>query len=81
MDGGAWWAIVHGVAKSRTQLSNFTFTFDTYICICVYIFIDHSIYNIKDNHTISAISSILINLAFQTLFEKLKFGHLKTFQN
>ena len=21
MDGGAWWAIVHGVAKSRTQLS------------------------------------------------------------
>ena len=27
MDGGAWWAIVHGVAKSRTQLSDFTFTF------------------------------------------------------
>ena len=27
MDRGAWWAIVHGVAKSRTRLSNFTFTF------------------------------------------------------
>ena len=27
MDGGAWWATVHGVAKRRTQLSNFTFTF------------------------------------------------------
>ena len=27
MDGGAWWAAVHGVAKSRTQLSNLTFTF------------------------------------------------------
>ena len=27
MDGGAWWAAVHGVPKSRTQLSNFTFTF------------------------------------------------------
>ena len=27
MDGGTWWAIVHGVAKSQTQLSNFTFTF------------------------------------------------------
>ena len=27
MDGGAWQAIVHGVAKSRTRLSNFTFTF------------------------------------------------------
>ena len=22
MDGGAWWAAVHGVAESRTQLSN-----------------------------------------------------------
>ena len=27
MDGGAWWAAVHGVAKSWTRLSNFTFTF------------------------------------------------------
>ena len=27
MDGGAWWAVVHGVAKSRTRLSNFTLTF------------------------------------------------------
>ena len=26
-DGGAWWAAVHGVTKSRTRLSNFTFTF------------------------------------------------------
>ena len=27
MDGGAWWAAVHGVAKSQTLLSDFTFTF------------------------------------------------------
>ena len=27
MDGGAWWAIVHGVSKSQTRLSDFTFTF------------------------------------------------------
>ena len=27
MDGGAWWAAVHGITKSQTQLSNFTFTF------------------------------------------------------
>ena len=27
MDRGAWWAAVPGVAKSRTQLSDFTFTF------------------------------------------------------
>ena len=27
MEGGAWWATVHGVAKSRTGLSDFTFSF------------------------------------------------------
>ena len=27
MDGGAWKAAVHGVAKSQTRQSNFTFTF------------------------------------------------------
>ena len=27
MDGGAWWSSVHGVAKSQTRLSGFTFTF------------------------------------------------------
>ena len=27
MDGGAWWVAVHGVAKSRTPLNDFTFTF------------------------------------------------------
>ena len=27
LDGGAWWATVHGVAKTRTKLSDFTFTF------------------------------------------------------
>ena len=25
MDGGAWWATVHGAAKSRTRPSNFTY--------------------------------------------------------
>ena len=27
MDGGTWWAALHGVAESRTRLSDFTFTF------------------------------------------------------
>ena len=27
MDGGAWWAAVHGVARSWTRLSDFAFTF------------------------------------------------------
>ena len=26
-DGGTWWAAVHGVAKSQTRMSDFTFTF------------------------------------------------------
>ena len=27
MDGGAWWATVHGVAKSQARMSDFPFTF------------------------------------------------------
>ena len=27
MDGGDWWAVVHGVARSRARLRDFTFTF------------------------------------------------------
>ena len=30
MDGGAWWAAVHGVAKSQTRLSDFPFTFHSH---------------------------------------------------
>ena len=30
MDGGAWWAAVRGVAKSRARLSDFTFTFHSH---------------------------------------------------
>ena len=34
MDGGAWWATVHGVTKSQTQLSDFTLlVVGTEICI------------------------------------------------
>ena len=31
MDRGAWWATVHGVTKSQTPLSDFTFTFLTIV--------------------------------------------------
>ena len=30
MDGGAWWAAVHGISKSRTRLSDFIFTFHSH---------------------------------------------------
>ena len=37
MDGGAWWATVHEVAKSQTRLSNFTFTFtSSYILLILH---------------------------------------------
>ena len=32
MDRGAWWAAVHGVAKSQTRLSNFTFNSSLPVC-------------------------------------------------
>ena len=31
MDGGAWWATVHGFAQNRTRLSDFTFTFHFHV--------------------------------------------------
>ena len=31
MEGGAWWAAVHGVARSQTRLSDFTFTFHFHV--------------------------------------------------
>ena len=34
-DRGVWWATVHGVAKSPTQLSDFTFTFKATMWLCL----------------------------------------------
>ena len=34
MDGGAWWATVHGVAKSLTRLNNFTVVLPVVIYGC-----------------------------------------------
>ena len=31
MDGGTWWAAVHGIAEGRTQLSDFTLTFHFHV--------------------------------------------------
>ena len=36
MDGGAWWTTVHGVAKSRTRLIDFTFTFH-YLSVYIHV--------------------------------------------
>ena len=49
MHGGAWWAAVHGVTRSRTRLSDFTVTFTptlniTRFCICLCIFLYQEFY-------------------------------------
>ena len=36
--GGAWWAAVHGVAKSQTRLSDFTFTFHFHFSLSLFTF-------------------------------------------
>ena len=53
MDGGTWWATVHGIAKSWTWLSDFHFIsyiskYLKYIYIYIYIYIYTHIY--KPNH-------------------------------
>ena len=40
MDRGAWWATIHGVTKSRTRLSDFTFTSNCTIVVLYIKFID-----------------------------------------
>ena len=72
MDGGAWWAIVHGVAKSWTWLSDFT----------------HSLTHenlIKSNQFVNvhlSISlSILIDTDFQCCFKIKSFCFLKLLQS
>ena len=47
MDWGAWWATVHGLAKSRIQLNDFTFSLlcvCVCVCVCVYICINFFVY-------------------------------------
>ena len=35
MDGGAWWAVVHGVAESQTRLSDFTYVCTKSLQLCL----------------------------------------------
>ena len=68
-DRGAWWATVHGVTKSRTLLSDFTFTFNVLITT-FHKMIHFQIYINK---------SVLNKYSLEGLMLKLKlqyFGHL-----
>ena len=44
LDRGAWWATVHGVAKSRTRLSDFTFTFSYPLWFLTFVDSGHCIH-------------------------------------
>ena len=51
MDGGAWWATVHGVPKNRTRLSDFTFTFfSSMVSVLYYFLLCASHYTKNDLH-------------------------------
>ena len=49
MDRGAWWATVHGVAGSRTRLSNFTYLLTYTYAILVATFWRTSCFHCKVN--------------------------------
>ena len=60
MEGGAWWAAVHRVAKSWTRLSNFTHSY-IHVCVCVCVCVCLSVNNRK---TIKIYTKILRNSQF-----------------
>ena len=80
MDGGAWWATVHGVTKSRTRLSDFT----TRSSLAMTLFLETSTLNLKSPWTArrshqSILKEINPEYSLEGLMLKLKlqyFGHL-----
>ena len=52
MDGGAWWATVHGVPKSQTRLSDFIFWYLLGIQLLIQVWTP--LENISDDTSISA---------------------------
>ena len=56
MDGGAWWAAVHGVTKSRTQLSNFT------------LWLINNVVIVSDVQQSDSVIHIHVPILFQILF-------------
>ena len=75
MDGGAWWATVHGVAKSRTRLSDFTsrtketqrenFIFNSFSCPILkyklYFIITISVFGEYSSHLSVSVTTRLSN--------------------
>ena len=58
MEGGAWWAAVHGVTKSWTRLSNFTHSY-IHVCVCVSVCL-----SVNNRKTIKIYTKILRNSQF-----------------
>ena len=81
MDGGAWWATVHGVATSRTQLSDFTFTF-TFTIQRYYIItgcILHAMHFTAVTHLFCNWKFVLLNLLHQFLYLSLYIKYISFF--
>ena len=62
MDGGAWWATVHGVAKSQTRLSNFTSLHFTVYRLLTHYLSKERIQSFLSHLLIILFSSLLKNL-------------------
>ena len=77
-DGGAWWATVHGVAKSQTRLSDFTFTVSYGASISVHFLLQRQSSHPLPctspilSHTFSLYTSHLKEIATITIFVKKK---------
>ena len=82
MNGGAWWATVHGVVKSRTRLSDLTCTFFHFFT-CIFTWIKKSLYldinNLRyaDNTTLMAESEEELKSLSMKVKEKSEKGGLK----
>ena len=59
MDGGAWWAVVHGVVKSRTQLSEFVFTFIFFGIIQTFLGLYPTVHMYVSHHTLRSVSNLM----------------------
>ena len=81
MEGGAWLATVHGVAKSRTQLSDFTFTFTFHPSTTEYTSFKRHIEDFPRQTTGWAIIQVWINLKWlksNSMFFELQFSSVQS---
>ena len=79
MDGGAWWATVHGFTTSWTQLSDFTFTFTIQRYYIITGCIPHAMHFTAVTHLFCNWKFVLLNLLHQFLSLSLSIKYMSFF--